>query len=474
MIGCVYWIGALLLAGLLSAIPTVGPYVAGGFLILAFAASVWLKNALVSESPTAATTELHQPSPPLTREDSGTARLSFSTQHAMPVVGTGYREHDWGTKRGTGAVELAREPRNTHDPNAIKVMYGRHHIGYLPRERASLIAPLMDSAGQRAVKAAARFEDDRVEVCPPPELLPALGPVAGWKQLRPMQPWGRCDKSIEVDFEADHRRDVEAVFRTEGVHVGSTPTTLKGLTALLAPSGHPTVIAVLLHGRWIGNIAAPELAPYTELTRRLAADGRVLEVPANLWGLNDGLVRSNVRVALPDLSQIDPPGPLPTSAYVLLPVGSKIQVTGEERHLDELGALLDGGSERPVIAELHRLNKAGKNARSVVGVRVCGEDVGELTPTTSAHFLPLLEACDEEGVSVVCRATVKGNQLKADVVLDATKAGDLSDDWITQHVYRARAQPAQAAAAAPSRRQTSIDEEWPDEHIDPAAIDHNK
>jgi hypothetical protein len=40
---------------------------------------------------------------------------------------------------------LEREPGNPHDSNAIKVMSGGSHIGYIPKEIAADLAVTMDS-----------------------------------------------------------------------------------------------------------------------------------------------------------------------------------------------------------------------------------------------------------------------------------------------------------------------------------------
>ena len=71
-------------------------------------------------------------------------------------------------------------------------------------------------------------------------------------------------------------------------------------------------------------------------------------------------------------------------------------------------------------------------------MRIDGTPVGELTLYMSEHFLPLITVCEKRGIAVVCRALVKGNQLKADVVLNTVKAIDLGDDWIDEHVLGGR------------------------------------
>lgn len=43
------------------------------------------------------------------------------------------------------SVDLVRDPDNKFDPNAIKVMHGEAHIGFVAREMAKTLAPLMDA-----------------------------------------------------------------------------------------------------------------------------------------------------------------------------------------------------------------------------------------------------------------------------------------------------------------------------------------
>ncbi|RJR51788.1 MAG: hypothetical protein C4576_03305 [Desulfobacteraceae bacterium] len=45
-----------------------------------------------------------------------------------------------------GSFALVREPRNPHDPSAIRVELVRHYfLGYVPRAHAKELAPLIDS-----------------------------------------------------------------------------------------------------------------------------------------------------------------------------------------------------------------------------------------------------------------------------------------------------------------------------------------
>ncbi len=145
---------------------------------------------------------------------------------------------------------------------------------------------------------------------------------------------------------------------------------------------------------------------------------------------------SRRKMARPSLDAL-PASALPQLPYVLLPRGQKIQVTKEERHLGETEQLLANNGGRPVAATLHRLIPASsRSTRDRVQVRIDGLAVGELTTYMSEHFLPVITACDAQRVIVACHAAIRGNQLKVDVVLDTTKAIDLTDDWIAKHVLR--------------------------------------
>ena len=51
---------------------------------------------------------------------------------------------EWGC-RDIGTYALVREPKNPHDPNAVRIsLFGIHDMGYLPRSVAQEVAPLMD------------------------------------------------------------------------------------------------------------------------------------------------------------------------------------------------------------------------------------------------------------------------------------------------------------------------------------------
>lgn len=70
----------------------------------------------------------------------------------------------------------------------------------------------------------------------------------------------------------------------------------------------------------------------------------------------------------------------------------------------------------------------------MVGVRIDDTPVGELTARSGAHFEAVLRACQERGMKALCRATITGNQLKADVTLNVARSGSLTSQWIDRHI----------------------------------------
>jgi hypothetical protein len=46
--------------------------------------------------------------------------------------------------RDIGSYRLVREPNNPHDPNAIRVELAEFFLGYIPKDKAKDLAPMMD------------------------------------------------------------------------------------------------------------------------------------------------------------------------------------------------------------------------------------------------------------------------------------------------------------------------------------------
>lgn len=81
--------------------------------------------------------------------------------------------------RSGQVLALKRQPTNEHDTNAVLVMWGARPLGWLPRQLASKIAPIMDSGVEVIVRKS------------PP--MPKFGAFRGIFELAYIPPEGNAD-----------------------------------------------------------------------------------------------------------------------------------------------------------------------------------------------------------------------------------------------------------------------------------------
>lgn len=362
---------------------------------------------------------------------------------ATDVTVVGLDHHPAAQHLRTGGVPLTlrREPTNQHDANAIAVHSPQGLVGYIPANQAMHIAPEMDARFVKQMILSGRYAGDGRLTAPIPTVLLPAAPEVRWRDHgKVLEPWNRDWREYEVADEYLHREDVRAVFAGRQTPIPAEGTELH-CTGYLAFDPDDATIRLIVDGHPVGVV---ERADYTEVAEVvLACDkaGSNPQVFVRLWALSDdGVIRSRVTYQSATADDLMPPMPLPPGALVL-PVGRKAQVTGEEAHLNELTTLLAGRPVANAVATLHRTELAGR-AKPRVVVKIDGEQVGTLTPATSEHYLSIIDAAEEEGRTVVVRATVSGNQLKADVTINAARAGELSDAWLADHLY---GQPAEGS-----------------------------
>ena len=85
-----------------------------------------------------------------------TAALLLATQasaqqvrmlvQSSPLAGYNYHQAPavFHAMRTGDALSLVREPHNPHDPNAIRVDWGAHRLGYVPRTQNMALAAALD------------------------------------------------------------------------------------------------------------------------------------------------------------------------------------------------------------------------------------------------------------------------------------------------------------------------------------------
>lgn len=250
----------------------------------------------------------------------------------------------------------------------------------------------------------------------------------------PMAPWGDAAQAVDA-VRADFFVDELAALYPEGRPPDdSRQRTLTGLEAEIFPTGRG-IFGIFIHDAQIAWLGAEQCGSHGEVLEELARLGRSLTVRASARLGVGSKPACRVRVWLPPVDQILPPEQVRGPGFVLLPPGSKIQVTRGQDHLDELMQVLDGRPEASAAARLYRFTRQGaRTSRDVVGVRIDGHEAGELTDASGAHFIEVLKACEERDLELVCRARVQGNRLKVDVTLNAVKGAELSDQWIADNI----------------------------------------
>lgn len=196
-------------------------------------------------------------------------------------------------------------------------------------------------------------------------------------------------------------------------------------------SSSGSAISVRWRDRVIGYVPSGESQEYAQL-RRVAASGYDAATTARIWS-NVGWKGDRefwVRVAVPPTDLLLPLNNPPADGYVLLPVGTKVQVTKESDHIDYLTDFVPPSGKGQILVSLHRFD-AGKTKKwEGVEVRLDGERVGELSKVSSEKFVPTIRHFDDLGLTTLARAKIEGSSIAAEVVLLAARAHELDEDLL--------------------------------------------
>lgn len=208
----------------------------------------------------------------------------------------------------------------------------------------------------------------------------------------------------------------------------------------------------------VGNLGRDNAARYAPVLARLQTTGHVARTTARIYGREDreydddgrssnsGTFIGSVTLDLAQPHLVVPINLPPASPHRILPVGRPTQVTGEENHLDALSRYQVKAGEAHVFATVHSIvEKLPRSERSVIEVRIDEAPVGRLTPKTSSDYLPVVQHLERQGLLTGCRALVKGNRLKMEVVVLALKAFEISEDWLNEAVRVAEGEPVRVS-----------------------------
>ena len=191
-------------------------------------------------------------------------------------------------------------------------------------------------------------------------------------------------------------------------------------------------IAIYCDGVHVGYLPRELAVEYAQVLAAIDQAGYVACTPGTIWAFTfDREFDCNCRLELPPPHMLVPINSPPIGPVVELPMGSVIQVQGEENHLGTLRAWTRPEGEAWVYVTLASFVQATARAqKTLVEVRIDGQPVGQLTPKMSSELLPAIDLLAEHGLQAAARATVTANAIKAEVKLYTLRAHELPGAWI--------------------------------------------
>jgi collagen type III alpha len=285
---------------------------------------------------------------------------------------------------------------------------------------------------------------------------------------KPLDLWTTNDWcGAEVVGESNYGDAIRAAL-PRGAVDGSEVFTVASLVPEPRNKHDRNAVAVHLGGRTVGYLPREEAARYAPVLGNLVAQGWQPQVRARVWGAERsewGLDRrgrevevkrfvGSVSLSLAEPHLLTPVNAFPPGPAEMLPPGPAVHVTGEEAHMDSLRHLASAQGACMVHATLDVVEgDTGRTRKEYVRVSIDGQPVGLLTPKMSGEFAPTIAMLRQRGLATACRAMVKGNALKMEVILYAAKATELPAEWLE----RMSGAPASSGSAPAPGRVTVIE-----------------
>jgi collagen type III alpha len=111
---------------------------------------------------------------------------------------------------------------------------------------------------------------------------------------------------------------------------------------------------------------------------------------------------------------------------------------------------------------LHELvEQTARASRTLVEVHLDGARVGQLSPRMSGELLPAIHHLTEQGLTAAARAVVKGNRIKAEVVLYVCRAHELPESWLGERAALPEPREHASIPPQPSAVRFTVPPEWP-------------
>lgn len=242
-----------------------------------------------------------------------------------------------------------------------------------------------------------------------------------------------------------------------------------------------TAVSVRYKDRVIGYLPDGESARYAQL-RRIAASGYDAATQMRVWTNKNRDSQRDfwLSLELPQPDYLLPLNDPPVDGFVVLPIGTKVQVTKESDHADYLTDFVPPSGKGQILVSLHRFETGKTKTWEAIEIRLDGERIGELSKVSSEKFLPIVRHFDDVGLLTMARATIEGSSIAAEVTLYAAKAFEVdeelleteetnplprlveySDDWEEyETVSRYEPEPSSQTSSADTTRSTAASSEY--------------
>lgn len=259
--------------------------------------------------------------------------------------------------------------------------------------------------------------------------------------------WGqRGWPRVEVAGESFRQKEIRGLFGRQNLRYGHELSLDAQLVPEPANRFDRNAVQVRMQGQLVGYLPRELAAGYAARLGVVVALGQVPQCTARIWASDDvelvfdrrggsrevvrGL-RARVTLDLAEPHLIVPCNSPPPRAHIMLPVGSTVRVSADPALMPTLrGWAVPAGASSVYLTLSRRDIQLARSTRSLVEVALDGEPVGRLTPKMSEEFLPVVDQLAAGGALTGCRGTLRGNDLKMDVSIQAAKAAQLPDWWL--------------------------------------------
>lgn len=263
---------------------------------------------------------------------------------------------------------------------------------------------------------------------------------------RGITPWVRASKMQKTVGEFYRQASYESLAGQYGIAKDGERNTLDVTARIGLDRGnkhalHGTAITVSAHGQLLGYLPDEVVRDYLEVLEEIDRANLHIATDARIYLTYNQRKRKwspSMVVRLPEPDQILPLNGLPPRHAEVIPDGPSIQVVGEENRQDILKPLADLDEKTHYAATLHRvLEKRARSTVETIEVRIDGDRIGTLTPTSAAKVGPLVDLIEAAELEAYARTVLTVTEKGVQAALRVTRPDEAPEGWLRMLERRA-------------------------------------